>query len=141
MRGIKHGILFKKGSFLADFLLIGSCTLLSIFLDPEIPVVAIYILVFAFIICVVLGAWMLFSLKYVLYQDHLYVRGDPFRFKIKYEDIYQIEKTKNIFVENCLLSSKQAVAISYRGLLGDVKISPKNRDLFIEELTERCGHL
>jgi hypothetical protein len=83
--------------------------------------------------------WSTFSIKYVFYQNHLFVKGGLFRSRIPYEEITRISTTKEIFTGYRLLSSKDGIEIFYKSAsLGSVKISPKDIELFISEIKRRC---
>ena len=83
--------------------------------------------------------WSAFSIKYVFYQDHLFVKGGPFKSRIPYEEITRISTTTEIFTGYRLLSSKDGIELGYKSAsLGSVKISPKDLDLFISEIKQRC---
>ncbi|EPD52687.1 PH domain-containing protein [Paenisporosarcina sp. FSL H8-0542] len=86
--------------------------------------------------------WSAFSIKYVLYNDHLFVKGGLFKSRIPYEDITRISPTTEIFTGYRLLSSKQGIELFYKSAtLGSVKISPKDIDLFIFELEKRAPNV
>lgn len=86
--------------------------------------------------------WSAFSIKYVLYNDHLFVKGGLFKSRIPYEDITRISPTTEIFTGYRLLSSKQGIELFYKSAtLGSVKISPKDIDLFIFELEKRAPNI
>ncbi|MCM3782005.1 PH domain-containing protein [Neobacillus mesonae] len=79
--------------------------------------------------------WSAFSIKYVFYQDHLFVKGGPFRSRISYEEITRISTTKEIFTGYRLLSSKDGIEIFYKSSSwGSVKISPSDIERFISEI-------
>lgn len=86
--------------------------------------------------------WSGFSIKYVLYNDHLFVKGGLFKSRIPYEDITRVSPTTEIFTGYRLLSSKQGIELFYKSAtLGSVKISPKDIDLFIFELEKRAPNV
>ncbi|MGE6488017.1 PH domain-containing protein [Paenisporosarcina sp. NPDC076898] len=86
--------------------------------------------------------WSAFSIKYVLFNDHLFVKGGLFKSRIPYEDITRISPTTEIFTGYRLLSSKQGIELFYKSAtLGSVKISPKDIDLFIFELEKRASNV
>lgn len=101
----------------------------------------VYYITAIFLASVGFMVWCGFSVKYVFREDHLYVRGGPFRSRIPYRHIRKVEPTKNIFVGYRLLSSFDAMEIFYDGgLLGSVKISPQDKKKFLAELEKRCPH-
>lgn len=83
--------------------------------------------------------WVCIDIEYTMYNNFLLVRGGIFRSKIPYDEITKINESSNIFVGYRILSSKDALEIHYKqALLGSVIISPKQKQLFIEELQKRC---
>lgn len=118
---------------------IGAVTLLPLFFDKE-ATISIGIIMFAiFIISVGLIVWVSFFIKYVFYEDYLLVKGGPFRSKIPYQTITKISPTNDIFTGYRILSSNQGFELFYKSAtLGSVKISPKDKKEFINELKKRC---
>lgn len=95
-----------------------------------------------FVVCEGLILWFFLSMKYILHSDYLHVRGGPFSSKIKYNNITRVKDGHSILVGYRILTSRDSIEIFYKtGLIGSVKISPKDKDLFIQELTKRCPHL
>ena len=123
-------------------LIIGLVTLFPLIIGggDELSVVVVSISVF--LIASALILWCSFSIKYVFHQDHLFVKGGPFRSQIPYESITKVSPTSSIFVGYRLLSSRDAIEIFYKtSLMGSVKISPKDQKAFIAELKKRCPNL
>ncbi len=86
--------------------------------------------------------WFIFSLKYVLNEDHLFIVGGPFRSRIPYENITGVSSTKEVFVGYKMCLSSDALEISYRNaVMGSVKISPKKKELFLSELGKHCTQI
>jgi len=82
--------------------------------------------------------WIWADIRYEMREDYLFVKGGPFRSRIAYNDITRITMSKNIWFGYRLLASMDAIEIHYKtGLLGSVKISPKEKEVFIEELKKR----
>jgi uncharacterized membrane protein YdbT with pleckstrin-like domain len=82
--------------------------------------------------------WIWADIRYEMREDYLFVKGGPFRSRIAYNDITRITMSKNIWFGYRLLASMDAIEIHYKtGLLGSVKISPEEREVFIEELKKR----
>ncbi|AST91894.1 MULTISPECIES: PH domain-containing protein [Sutcliffiella] len=122
--------------------IIGAVTILPIFLDEEIPKAAVIILISSFFFSVGLILWPIFYIKYMFTEDYLLVRGGPFRSKIVYEDMTKVSRTRDIFTGYRILSSRDALEISYKtSMLGSVKISPKDEREFLKELQKHCPHL
>lgn len=86
--------------------------------------------------------WTLLSIQYVLRENHLFVKAGPIRSRIAYEDITKVSPTRQILTGYRLLTSMNAIEIHYRsGLLGSVKISPREQERFIAELKKRSPHM
>ena len=101
-----------------------------------------FILSATLIISVGLLLWCCFSINYMIRPDYLLVSSGPFRSRIPYEDITQISYTNDILTGYRILSSKDALEISYKkAFLGSVKVSPEDKDLFISELVSRCPNV
>jgi len=84
-------------------------------------------------------AWNTLSIKYVLTMDYLYVQGGPFRSRIPYGGITRVAPTRNVWYGYRLTTAFDAIEIFYRkGLLGSVKITPRDPERFIAELKKRC---
>ncbi|MFD2829653.1 PH domain-containing protein [Corticicoccus populi] len=110
--------------------------------SPQTDYLTAFFLAALFIVTTGLILWTVLHIKYVMYDDYLYVQGGPFRSRIKYSDIIGIKKTNHIAMGFRIVSSSDAVEISYKsGFWGHVIISPEDRDLFIEELEKRRSKL
>ncbi|NWO12663.1 MULTISPECIES: PH domain-containing protein [Virgibacillus] len=70
--------------------------------------------------------WCVLSIKYVFYQDYLSVKGGPFRSRIAYESITKVSATSTIFSGYRLLSSRDAIEISYT-IFVSVKVSLRDQ--------------
>ncbi|MGM7700609.1 PH domain-containing protein [Pseudalkalibacillus sp. Hm43] len=118
--------------------------ILGVFLIPlflEESLTAIEIIVSLSIVIGVIGSllWLMFSTSYTLLDNHLLVISGPIRSKIPYEEITRIAPTSQIIVGYRILTSKDAIDISYKsGWMGSVKISPKQKERFVGELFKRC---
>ena len=103
---------------------------------------AVWIMIALFLVCTAFILWISQDIHYVLYDDYLYVKGGPFRSKIKYKDITKVNKTSNILVGYRILSSKDALEIHYKhSFMGSVIISPDNQEQFINLLLEKASHI
>ncbi|MGG1632578.1 PH domain-containing protein [Rossellomorea sp. NRS-1567] len=86
--------------------------------------------------------WTGFFQHYELCQDYLYIKGGPFSSRIFYGDLTRVRATRDISTGYRVLSSRDALEIYYRtGSWGSVKISPRDKELFLSELDKRCSHL
>ncbi|MBO1002487.1 PH domain-containing protein [Pseudogracilibacillus auburnensis] len=123
-------------------LIIGVATFWPLFLEggKALPVIIILTSIFLIVISFIL--WSAFSVKYVFYQDYLFVKGGPFRSRIQYEQITKVSPTTEIFTGYRILSSRDGLEIFYKtAALGSVKISPKDKKEFINEIKERCPNV
>ncbi len=86
--------------------------------------------------------WCALDIKYVFYEEFLFVKGGLFRSKIAYRDVTKVVPANDVLTGYRILSSKDALEVFYKtAILGSVKISPQDQDRFIEELRKRCPHL
>lgn len=108
--------------------------------SPEYP--AIWIMTVLFFVCAGFLIWISLDIHYIFYDDFLYVKGGPFRSKIKYEDMTKVNKSSNILAGYRILSSKDALQIHYRhSLMGSIIISPDNQAQFVKVLLEKAKHI
>ncbi|WP_332650497.1 PH domain-containing protein [Lysinibacillus sp. 54212] len=123
-------------------LLIGLGTLLPLFIDKNTDLIDVIVMSGLFIFLEGIVVWTSFSIQYVFYDDFLFVRGGPFRSKIPYQKITMVSQTNDIFTGYRILSSKQGLEIfNSSTIFGSVKISPKNKKEFIDELKKRCPNV
>ncbi len=120
-------------------LVIASVTIFPLFLEEfrdDLAGSIILILVFLLVIGFLL--WTCFSVQYIFHQDHLFIKGGPFKSRIPYEKIIKVAPTKAIFTGHRILSSRDAIEITNQTtVFGSIKISPKNKEAFISELKKR----
>src|SRR5690625_1718167 len=95
----------KVDAFFSNFMLIvvliiGAGSFFPLFIEEvrnELAAVLILTLIFLILISFIL--WTGFSVKYIFYQDHLFIKGGPFRSRIPYENIKNVLPTdRNSFV-------------------------------------------
>lgn len=91
-------------------LVIGLVPFLPLFIEDA-PFLAVIILTSIFLVVPSFILWTHFSIKYIFYEDHLFVKGGPFRSRIPYESITKVSPTNAIFYEHRTLSSKDAIEI------------------------------
>lgn len=104
--------------------------------------VAIWITVALFLVCTGFLIWISLDIQYTFYDDYLYVKGGPFRSKIKYKDMIKVNSSSNILAGYRILSSKDALEIHYKySLLGSIIISPENQEQFVKLLLEKAPHV
>ncbi|MBP0725848.1 PH domain-containing protein [Bacillus sp. RG28] len=120
-------------------LIVISAFLIPMFLDDSrssldtVIGLSLCILIIGFIL------WCSFSIKYVFLKECIFVKAGLFRSRIPYETIIKVSPTSEILTGYRLLSSKEGIEIFYTtGILGSVKISPKNVESFIEEIKKHC---
>ncbi|MCI3919453.1 PH domain-containing protein [Paenibacillus sp. TRM 82003] len=81
--------------------------------------------------------WLALDIRYVLFEDYLFVKGGMFRSKIQYKDITKISGKPNLWVGYRILFSRDAIEIYYKtGIMGSVVISPKDKASFIQQLVQ-----
>lgn len=103
---------------------------------------AIWIMVALFVVCASFLLWITIDIHYTFNDDYLFVKGGPFRSKIKYKDMTKVNKSSNILVGYRILSSKDALEIHYKSaLMGSIIISPDNQEKFLKVLSEKAPHI
>ena len=123
-------------------LIIGLVTLFPLFIGGGDELSVVVVSISAFLIATALILWCSFSIKYVFHQDHLFLKGGPFRSRIPYESVTKVAPTSAIFIGYRILSSRDSIEIFNRTtMMGSVKISPKEQAAFILELEKRCPNL
>ncbi|AGK54474.1 PH domain-containing protein [Bacillus sp. 1NLA3E] len=121
---------------------LGLACLFPLFLDGEKEPFAIVLMLSIFILSVGFLLWVSFSISYVFQENHLLVKAGPLRKRILYSEISSIRPTKDILTGYRILSSIDALAISYQsGLIGEIKITPRDKDVFLAELAIRVPKL
>jgi hypothetical protein len=111
-------------------------------LDPKSPPYNEWPIVLVIILLVQVVLFLfLYDIEYVFREKHLFVRRGPIFSRIPYEKITKVAPTKEWWYGYTFLSSRDALEISYgQSLLGGVKISPKNKEIFLREIEKRCAH-
>jgi Bacterial PH domain len=123
-------------------LFIGAVLFLPLVLFGPVTIYDITMSCVLFVILTNCMAWMSFSIKYVFYEDHLYVKGGPFRSRIRYEAITRITPTNEMLTGYRIASSKNGIEIVYKtGIWGSVKVSPEDMDGFVAETEKRCPNV
>jgi|SRR5690625_251082 len=134
----------KIDTFFSNFMLIvvliiGAGTFWPLFLEGGTDLSVVLILTSIFLIAISFILWTVFSVKYVFYQEYLFVKGGPFRSRIPYDNITKVSPTTAIFTGYRILSSRDGIELFYKtAALGSVKISPKDKKEFITELKRQC---
>ncbi|MED3553263.1 PH domain-containing protein [Cytobacillus praedii] len=123
---------------ISAIVIIGIACVLPLFLDKQIDLFGIVCMLSIFFLTVGFLLWISFSISYSFQENHLLVKTGPFKKRVQYIEITSIRPTKDIFTGYRILSSMDAIAISYRsGLMGEIKISPKDKEAFLSELRAR----
>lgn len=92
-----------------------------------------------FIISAVFIWWYAISIKYVFYEDHLLVKGGPFKKKISYQSITRVSPTTDKLTRYRISSSDKGIELFYKSdTRGSIKILPKDKMKFITELKKQC---
>ncbi|MBM7578049.1 PH domain-containing protein [Jeotgalibacillus terrae] len=132
---------YKVLMFIAVFIT-GIATLFPIFIDDKLDQIGVIILISIFVGTVCFLLWTVFSIKYILFEDYLLVKGGPFRSRIRYEDITKIARTHDLVTGYRLTMSSDSIEIFYRtAVFGSVKISPAALDDFLEEISRRSPNV
>lgn len=127
---------------IAIILIVGIFSLLPFAIEKNLDLSVIVILAGMFILMVVFILWSFFTIEYRFTEDHLFVKGGPYRSRIAYKDISKVSSTTEVFSGYRVLSAKNSIEIFYsNAMLGSVKISPHHQKAFMVELKKRCPSL
>ncbi|WP_237562950.1 PH domain-containing protein [Bacillus dakarensis] len=114
--------------------------LFPLFLDGQKEPFGIVLMFSMFTLTTGFLLWISFSIRYIFQEKYLLVKAGPLNKRIAYSEMISIRPTKDILTGYRILSSIDALAISYQtGLMGEIKISPKDKERFIEELKMRVS--
>lgn len=123
------------------FIIWGVC-LVPLFFGEPAPPAALIIIITSVIVTTALLLLMVFDTKYIFYNDYLHVKSWFFGSKIPYRDIYKVNPTSNFLSGYRIMTSKDGVEIHSRSIgLGSVKISPKDKEIFLKMLKKRAPHV
>lgn len=126
----------------AVVIVISTVFLLPVILEDEMKASELFIVLSLMVLTVAFILHSAFSIKYTFHERYLFVKGGFFRSRIPYEEISRVCATNEIFFGYRLLSSKDAIEIFYKtASMGSVKISPKEKELFLMELKKRGSHI
>ncbi|MFF5996034.1 PH domain-containing protein [Lysinibacillus sp. KU-BSD001] len=128
-------------SIIVIFLMIwgmGAITLL-----PLITSLSIVIIMFAMlIISAIFVWWYVISVKYVLHEDYLLVKGGPFKIKIPYHSITKVAPTTDQWTGYRISASDKGIELFYKAEAHrSINVLPKDKMEFIAELSKRCPHV
>lgn len=93
--------------------------------------------------CLVL-IWLIWShatIRIRFEDDALVVRSGPFRFEQRYTDIQTVRKTSDFFTGKRVLTSRNGLAIADRNAIFELKISPQDQEIFLQELEHKVPQL
>ncbi|ALC83417.1 MULTISPECIES: PH domain-containing protein [Bacillus] len=95
-----------------------------------------------FIISAIFLWWYAVSIKYVFYEDYLLIKGGPFQNKIPYQSIIKVAPTSDKLTGYQISSTDKGLELFYqRESHGSIKISPRDKMKFINELKKRCPNV
>ena len=128
----------------ALFVLVGVIALAAIFLRPPAEsgdrVESILVLALA----AGLLLWLFLTTRYIVTDTHLLVRAGPFRWRVLISEITAITPTTSPLSSPALSLDRLRVEYGTRKWIGTPKsilISPKDRDGFMADISERQAHL
>lgn len=91
---------------------------------------------------IVLMLWIYYGTWYELRDDYLYSKSGPFFEKIRYENIRSVKLSKNLLSSMALSVYRIEIRQHKKGyILGTTFISPVDREVFMQDLIERCKNL
>ena len=132
---------FYVNIILIVVLVIGLVSFFPLFVE-SVTFIAVIILTSIFLISISFILWTNFSVKYVFYEDYLFIKGGPFRSRIPYESITKVSPTNAVLYGHRILSSRDAIEIFNKTTFsGSIKISPRFKKDFIAEIKKRCPNI
>lgn len=142
---MRWGVKRDRGFWYMVFWIIIVCTIplsLPLWLDHTLSSTDQFIILSILIAFDSFMLWMIFDIRYEFRDKSFYAKCGPFRCNIPYKDITHINETDNMLIGFRLAASFHGIEIHYpKGMLGSVKISPKDEKAFIETLMKKCPHL
>lgn len=133
---------FFRNFIIVMMLIIVSVTLLPLFFISETSLPITLVIASIILIVIIILLWNSFSIRYVFYQNHLFIKGGLFRSRLPYESIIKVVPTSDIFTGHRILSSRDGLEIFNKTtILESIKISPENKCEFIDELRKRCKNI
>ncbi|WP_431027007.1 PH domain-containing protein [Lysinibacillus sp. LZ02] len=95
-----------------------------------------------FIISAIFLWWYVISIKYVLHEHYLLVKGGPFKSKIPYQSITKVAPTTDQLTGYRISASDKGIELFYEvAVHRSVQVLPKDKIEFIAELRKRCPHV
>ena len=87
----------------------------------------------------VFGIWVLYSTSYTLTDHNLLVRCGPFKWRIDLDTIKKVSPSRSALSSPAC--SLDRLHVRYGGRKTGLLISPRDKDAFLRDLTERCPRL
>lgn len=84
--------------------------------------------------------WIYLYTYYIIDENYLVIRCGPVKIRILYEDIEHVKSTRNLISSMALSIDKVKIKTNKQGF-SVIYISPKNKDMFINELKNKCNNL
>lgn len=90
--------------------------------------------------------WTFLGIRYEFHDDYLFVKGGPFRSKIRYEHVTKVTVTYfsvgDALAGYRVMASRDGIEINYKtGMMGHIRISPDSKEQFVEELKKHAPHV
>jgi len=127
------------------FLLVLGTIVLPVIFDTEANKTDLIIDISIPVVLIACILWYTFSVKYIITDKYLIVKGAFFSSRILYKDILfvsHINKILDTLIGYRLMTAKKGLEIAYKtGLIGSGKISPADEEVFLSELQKRCPNL
>jgi len=100
-----------------------------------------YLIALMCLIVVALVVWVRFDTWYELRKTGLYLKSGPFHDLIPYDEIKTVDKTRGWDFIMALDFDRLQINAGLDPEKGKIVLSPKDEDLFLEELKARCEGL
>ncbi|ELK44691.1 PH domain-containing protein [Halobacillus sp. ACCC02827] len=132
----------KKSKWLSVFLVLVMGVVLidaigglewGVFMIPGLSNSYIAKVIFAVVISALVG-WIYFGTRYIIDHEELKIVYGPFRKRVPLDQIRRVEEVKDILQAPAL--SFDRLEIHY-GTAESIKVSPKNKSLFLKEIGSR----
>lgn len=122
-------------------IVIGIVLFFPLFIE-DVPLLAVFILTSIFLIVIGFMIWTSFSIQYIFHEDHLLIKGGPFRSRIPFGKITKVSPTTATFTGHSMASARDALEIfNQTTFMGSIKISPEDKIGFLDELVKRCPNM
>ncbi len=111
---------------------------IKMYMNHEVTTGLLLTVIFGLLLTVGCG-WICLNIRYTLREKHLTIKAGFIKTDIPYDEIHKLAKTKQYLSGFRVLSSFDGIDVIHKH--GEVKISPANKQLFIDELLKRCTNL